>query len=166
MSLSTKETNEKRRLFCYYYLKLGNIFEAAVKAGFPPSTALIDGLQALETPACQLRINKLRNITCESASSLVLTGLERLAFGSVNDAVALACSEDFPSPNQLATLDLFNVAEIKKIKGGGIEIKFADRLKAMEKLLICEKESSEFNNAESLLNALRFEGQVESDETE
>ena len=31
-------------------------------------------------------------------------------------------------------LDLFNVAEIKKPRGGGMEIKFFDRLKALEKI--------------------------------
>lgn len=166
MSLSTKEINEKRRIFCYYYLKLGNVYEAAVKAGFPPSTALVDGLQTLENSACQLRLQKLQNIIGQPASRLVSAGLERIAFGSINDAVLLACSDEFPSPEEISCLDLFNVAEIKKVKGGGIEIKFADRLKAMEKLIICEKESSEFSNAENLINALRFEGQVDSDEAE
>ena len=31
-------------------------------------------------------------------------------------------------------LDLFNVSEIKRPKGGGLEIKFFDRLKALEHL--------------------------------
>ncbi len=35
---------------------------------------------------------------------------------------------------KLPTLDLFNISEIKRVKGGGMEIKFFDRLKALEKL--------------------------------
>ena len=35
---------------------------------------------------------------------------------------------------ELSKLDLFNVAEIKRQKGGTVEIKFFDRLKALEKL--------------------------------
>jgi hypothetical protein len=31
-------------------------------------------------------------------------------------------------------LELFNVSEIKRPKGGGIEIKFFDRMKALERL--------------------------------
>lgn len=31
-------------------------------------------------------------------------------------------------------MELFNIAEIKRPKGGGIEIKFFDRLKALERL--------------------------------
>jgi hypothetical protein len=34
----------------------------------------------------------------------------------------------------MESLELFNVSEIKKPKGGGIEIKFFDRLKALEHL--------------------------------
>ena len=35
---------------------------------------------------------------------------------------------------KLPKLDLFNVSEIKRPRGGGMEIKFFDRLKALEKL--------------------------------
>ena len=34
----------------------------------------------------------------------------------------------------LENMDLFNISEIKKVKGGGVEIKFFDRIKALEKL--------------------------------
>jgi hypothetical protein len=158
-----KELKEKRKLFCFYYIMLGNVYEAAVKAGFPESSALIDGLNTLENPSCRLKIRRLRSCLYQPASELVTTGLERLAFGSFNDAVSL-CSDDFPSPHQLSQLDLFSISEIKKVKGGGIEIKFADRLKAMEKLLICEKENSEFSNAENLINALSFTSQEDNNE--
>lgn len=35
---------------------------------------------------------------------------------------------------KLPSLDLFNISEIKRPKGGGMEIKFFDRIKALEKL--------------------------------
>lgn len=38
------------------------------------------------------------------------------------------------SREELNKMDLFNVSEIKRQKGGTIEIKFFDRLKALEKL--------------------------------
>ena len=58
-------------------------------------------------------------------------GLERLAFGSVGDAVKLLFCEEI-SPRMLNRLDLFPVAEIKRPKGGGVEMKFFDRLRAMQ----------------------------------
>ena len=58
-------------------------------------------------------------------------GFERLAFGDVTDAVRLLFAEEI-NPRTLKKMDLFNVAEIKRMKGGGMEIKFADRLKALQ----------------------------------
>jgi len=42
--------------------------------------------------------------------------------------------EDTLSPEEIEKLDLFNVSDIKRPKGGGLEIKFFDRLKALERL--------------------------------
>lgn len=58
-------------------------------------------------------------------------GFEQLAFGSVTDAVRLLFEEDLTKAS-LDGMNLFNVAEIKRLKGGGMEIKFADRLKALQ----------------------------------
>lgn len=63
----------------------------------------------------------------------MIKGYEKLAFGSVSDAVKLLFFQD-SDPGLLDELDLFHIAEIKKLKEGGMEIKFFDRLKAMEYL--------------------------------
>ena len=63
----------------------------------------------------------------------MIKGYEKLAFGSIEDAVRLLFCEEAGS-ELLSQLDLFNIAEIKRPKGGGMEIKFFDRLKAMEYL--------------------------------
>ena len=62
-----------------------------------------------------------------SSQDKLRQGFERLAFGSVTDAVRLLFEEGTTS--SLEGMDLFNVSEIKRLKGGGMEIKFADRLK-------------------------------------
>lgn len=61
----------------------------------------------------------------------VAAGLRRLAFGRGTDALRLLRPEETPN---VETLDLFNVSEIKQAKNGGLEIKFFDRQKALEKL--------------------------------
>lgn len=61
-------------------------------------------------------------------------GLMRLAFGSVADAMKLMLCEETMSADEIEKLDLFNVSDIKRPKGGGLEIKFFDRLKALERL--------------------------------
>lgn len=66
-------------------------------------------------------------------SGLAEAGYYRLAFGGVSDAMQLLYT-DKPSAQQLKEMDLFMISEIKKPKDGMLEIKFFDRLKALEKL--------------------------------
>ncbi len=63
----------------------------------------------------------------------VLLGYERLAFGSTADAFRLLMCNSFDDVN-VDEMNLFNVAEIKKPKDGAMEIKFFDRIKALEHL--------------------------------
>ena len=51
------------------------------------------------------------------------------------------------------SLDLFNIAEIKRPKTGGLEIKFFDRIKALEKLGDI-LDSAENDSARPFYNAL------------
>lgn len=61
-------------------------------------------------------------------------GLKKLALGDVSDAVSLLFLSDEEILSRLPKLNLFNVSEIKRPRGGGMEIKFFDRIKACEKL--------------------------------
>lgn len=61
----------------------------------------------------------------------VLEGYRRIAFGDVTDPVRLLFCEEL-TPRTLRTMDLFNVSEIKRPKGGGMEIKFFDRIRALQ----------------------------------
>lgn len=76
----------------------------------------------------------------------VRQGLLNLAFGDISDAVSLLYLSDEEVPDKLPTLNLFNISEIKRPKGGGMEIKFFDRIKACEKL----REYSENKSDEGL----------------
>ena len=66
----------------------------------------------------------------ENQTKLV-EGLERLAFGNVTDAIKLLFCDEL-NTRILNKLDLFNISEIKRPKGGGIEIKFYARLKELQ----------------------------------
>ncbi len=134
--------NEKQamqRLFCYYYAFGGNIEESAIKAGFPQELALSEGIKILSLRKFQALISELCRGKIDTRQSVA--GLKRLAFGSVNDAFELVFSEGDISKERLAKMDFFNISEIKKIKGGGVEIKIFDRQKALEKLLEHENAS-------------------------
>ena len=87
-----------------------------------------------------------------------IEGLEQLACGKVNDAVRLAFCEEVPSVQTLARMDLFNVSSIKRVKGGGVEVQFFDRQKALERLYESAREGASGRTAESLLEALAGDG--------
>jgi hypothetical protein len=68
-------------------------------------------------------------------------GYRRIAFGKINDAVRLLLQKE-PEPSELAKLDLYNVAEIKKRKEG-VEIRFYDRMQALECLRRLDESGAE-----------------------
>lgn len=150
--MSISAIQKKRKAFCCNYVLLGNVREAAVRAGFSSDSALEEGVACLEDPRCRELISQLRSVLSDSGG--VISGLKRLAFGSCSDAVYLAFSEELPPPSVIDRLDLFNVSEIKRDKGGGVEIKLFDRQKALEKLFEYENSCSDRGNAESLIAAL------------
>lgn len=68
-------------------------------------------------------------------------GLRRLAFGEIQDAVRLLFEQESEILEKLPEYNLFNISEIKRPRGGGMEIKFFDRIKALEKLGEAEGDS-------------------------
>ena len=98
----------------------------------------------------------------KKAVNAVEKGLMRLAFGSVADAMKLMLCEDAMTSEDIEKLDLFNVSEIKRPKGGGLEIKFFDRLKALEKLAALG--GGEENSQSSFIKALSEGARLLSEE--
>lgn len=139
---------EKLIDFCLFYKALGDPAEAARRVGINKNPEL-EGQRLLNFKSVQKTLARLSSHT---DTHLVRTGLSRLAFGSICDAVKLI-SEDV-SEVDIRSLDLFNVSEIKRVKGGGVEIKFFDRLEALEKLLTLEENFSRTATAESFFAAL------------
>ena len=56
----------------------------------------------------------------------VCDGLRRLAFGEITDAVSLLFEPEEEIIEKLPKLDLFNVSEIKRPRGGGMENEKSD----------------------------------------
>ncbi|MBP5617667.1 MAG: terminase small subunit [Clostridia bacterium] len=67
----------------------------------------------------------------ETARRRAAAGYARIAYGSIADAVRLAFAVEVPA--DLDEMDLYAVSEIKRSKTG-VEIKFHDRLKALDRL--------------------------------
>ncbi len=152
-----KELTSKELLFCTYYSLGRNGREAAVKSGYMfPEKSAVKLLRRKDIAEEIAKLDKQREATHKDIS----IGYQRLAFGCISDAVRLLFSDEV-SPEEIEKMDLFNVSEIKRKKGGDIEIKFFDRLKALEKLAETgsvhrdSEESSLFSAIEKGARALR-----------
>ncbi len=143
--------------FARMFVRTRNGAETAVRLGVRPEEARRAEADLLSRQAVQ---NEIRRLDSGDQQSLcyVKTGLSRLAFGAVNDAVALAF-DDEPEAERIMRADLFNVAEIKRPKGGGIEMKFFDRQKALEKLVELDPQLREVSAAEAFLEAFYRQAQ-------
>lgn len=130
--MSKKKLTKKETDFCRHYVRLRNPKEAALRSGF---TLLPEhrGVAMLSRKEIREKITELEK-ECPATSKLVSSGLQRLAFGSVGDAIRLILSVNENCSPDIDSLDLFNVSEIKITNGKGMEIKFFDRLKALERL--------------------------------
>ncbi len=165
MKGSTVNAATKRR-FCRYYLLLANAAEAAIRAGVPPDEAEAEALAILQSPCYRSYLSELAAQPPLPMQTMVLAGLTRLAFGSANDAARLVFDADEQlSPEVLRSLDLFHVSELKRDKGGGVEIKLFDRQKAMEKLLEFSHTADSSAAASALLAALRTPQEVNADDS-
>ena len=130
--MKERKLTKKELDFCRIYVRLRNPKESAIRAGFeilPEYRAT----SLLSKKEIRQKITELeKEVTADE--NLISAGLQRLAFGSCADAVKLILSANQDTSPDIDSLDLFNVAGIKFTCGKGMEIKFFDRLKALEKL--------------------------------
>lgn len=132
--MKKKTLSQREKDFCICYAQCGNSYEAAVKAGYVKNPAK-EGERLLCRSDISDEIAFLEKQLEQTMGCLAKTGYQRLAFGNIADAVSLLYM-DKPSKEELEKMDLFSVSEIKKPKDGAMEIKFFDKLKALEKLEI------------------------------
>lgn len=126
----TQGLTEKEKLFCFFYANLPSPRQAAAKAGY--RRAERTAAKLLMREEIQQEIQRQR---AGCGMDAVKAGLHQLAFGSCKDAVKLLFEEEPPENDTLEQMDFFNVAEIKRPKNGGMEVKFFDRAKAMDQLV-------------------------------
>lgn len=126
---------------------------SARQAGLGEDMATL--LSLLEKPEVLQEINRWQEFSQRrSCRQTARQGLERLAFGSIEDAVCLVYQEELPGREKLAQMDLTCVSEMKRPKGGGCEIKLVDRMKALELLANLHEEGGSEAGAEDFLRAL------------
>lgn len=117
---------DKNAQFCRAYLRTMDPERAADASGKK------DGFACLAEETVQSRLEQMR----ESAAGQlrredVLRRLAQLAFGQVNDGVRLAL---LGREAETEGMDLSAVSEIRVTDKGGVEVKFLDRVRALETL--------------------------------
>lgn len=141
--LSPKEEN-----FCRFFVASREPLRVCCAGGlFRPSGA--NGDEAARRPEIKRRIAKLENER-DAKLAEVTEGYRRLAFGSVADAVKLILSDELTDGSEIEKLDLTMVSDIKRPKGGGLEVKFFDRLKALDRLCELSNAASAGENSDFL----------------
>ena len=142
-----KETSGGRqRAFCQAYLRTMDPERAAADAGYK------DGFAQLGTEPVQARLERMREAAAlQLRREDVLRRLAQLAFGQANDGVRLALQG---REAEVENLDLSAVAEIRVTDKGGMEIKFVDRVKALETLCGLLESSGGGQGAEELYRVL------------
>lgn len=91
----------------------------------------------------------------------VVRELARLAFAKPNRAVELAFAED-PSAQMIRRMELSTLAEFRRVSNGTVEIKFADRVKALTALYEMLGHGTDGDEAEEFFRALEEAGEEET----
>ena len=131
---------KKEKAFCRVYSALNNLKEAAVHAGFPAESAQKTAEELIAREDISKEVSRLVAKSSDSLCDRAIAGLLRLAFGNFDDCIKLLYCDEEPD---LSAMNLFNISEIKRPKGGGLEIKFADRMKALALLYEIGKQSED-----------------------
>ncbi len=92
----------------------------------------------------------------------ITDALRQIALGQVSDPVRLMLYSSELTERQIKRLNLTNVSGIKRSAGGISEIKFFDRIKAIQCLLALEEKGSGMGSA--LLEALSLSAREAQDE--
>lgn len=142
-STAKKYLTKKELTFCKLYVEIGNAEEAAKIAGckINPQKKAAEYLSkdAITKTLKKMFIEKKKNLAIKT-----LLGYEHLAFGNISDCIKLLFSENLKF-SEFSKMNLFNISSIKKSKDGGMEIKFFDRIQALQKLEEQSEEQKEDN---------------------
>lgn len=147
-------------MFCKnYYKRSKSSKTAAIKAGYAPSKAEKIAQQLLNKREINsfmqhLQLEDEKKQTFQTA----ITCLKKLIKSKINDSVILANKLEIISDDEIKNLNLLQISELKKLKDGAIELKFFDKIKAIEMLLYIMEKLEKINGntqMENFLNAIK-----------
>lgn len=158
VTVQNDELTDKQRLFCIYYIKSFNATMAAIKAGYSPDTAHVQGSRLLKNAKVSKEIRSLKQemqqgIFIEAMD--VLNKYIQIAFADIADYATFGKKEieimgsfgplededgnpimkemNYVDFNESYMVDGTIITEVKQGKEG-ISVKLADKMKALEML--------------------------------
>jgi phage terminase small subunit len=158
--LENAELTDKQRLFCIYYIKTFNQTMAAIKAGYSPDSAHVEGSRLLRNAKVSAEIRKLKG---KMTDELFLDAMDvlykyiKIAFADITDFLAFGQKEvpvmtmfgpakdedgndltkivNYVDFKESKVIDGSIISEVKQGKEG-IALKLEDRMKALDKLAL------------------------------
>ena len=148
--IENKDLTEKQRLFCLYYIKNFNATQAAIKAGYSPESAHVEGCRLLKNAKVAAEIRRLKGKMQEEIfidAMDVLSKYIKIAFSDITDFVTFGQKEvqvmgpfgpvtkivNFVDLKESNEIDGTIITEVFQSRDG-VKIKLADKMKALEKL--------------------------------
>ena len=129
--------------------------EAAIKAGYSSLVAEKTAQKLLSKKDINEYLEKIKiDFKKDQILNLAILALKRLIFCRPNDVLILALKSQELNENQIEKLDLFQISEIKKLKDGGFEFKFTDRVKAIDCLTSLIEKMGEKSSLDDFFRAL------------
>ena len=116
-------------MFCEIYCKNNlNAKKAAVKAGFSEKSYE----KILAKPEIKNYINNFKvELEREKIFKTAISNLNKIIETKVNDVIVLAANFETITKKEIEKLNLFQLAESKKLKDGSFEFKLIDKIKAI-----------------------------------
>ena len=152
----------REKEFCRLMTVYADPVRAAREAGYRKPEKAWSELSAREEIAGEIR-RRSENIS-SIYESTAACGLYRLAYGGAGDALIPVFREEL-SDDELRTLDLRNVSEIKRTDKC-VEIRFFDRIKAAQTLKELFSSGQEQDGSDGLLDAIRLSAEALSSHSE
>ena len=146
---------KREKDFCRLTAVYADVLRAAREAGYKKPEQALSKLITRGDIAAEIRrmSENSRSVYRDAAAG----GLYRLACGAPGDAITLALCDSVPL-SRLKELELSAVQEIKRTDKG-VEIKFCDRIKALDKLAELEDRGAS-KGAGSLIDAITRSAQA------
>ncbi|MFB1100894.1 terminase small subunit [Terribacillus sp. JSM ZJ617] len=156
--IQEEDLTEKQQLFCIYYVKSFNATQSAIKAGYSPDTAHVQGSRLLKNDKIAAEIRRIKQDLTDSLfidAQDVLAKYAAIAFADITDFTTFGKKEvevmgmfgpmedDEGNPimkevnyvdfKESSMIDGTIITEVKQGKDG-VAIKMADKMRALDKL--------------------------------